>query len=82
VYFLLRAAALKAWKPSDRPNWLDDKTYWGKIQPRLARFPVSAISSALGVSGPYATEIRAGWRRLHPRHWLAIAKLVGAPENE
>jgi len=40
-----------------------------KIQPRLAEVTVPAISTALGVSGPYATDIRAGKRRPHPRHW-------------
>jgi len=71
------AAALKAWKPSDKPDWLDEKTYRLKIQPRLAKFPVSAISSALGVSHPYATDIRAGKRRPHPRYWLSLARLAG-----
>jgi hypothetical protein len=71
------AAALKAWKPSDKPDWLDEKIYKVEIKPRLTKFPVSAISSALGVSGPYATDIRAGKRRPHPRHWLALAKLAG-----
>jgi CRISPR-associated endonuclease Cas1 len=70
------AVALKAWKPSDKPDWLDEKTYREKIQPRLARFPVSAISSALGVSDPYATDIRSGKRRPHPRHWVALARLT------
>jgi CRISPR-associated endonuclease Cas1 len=76
------AAALKAWKPSDKPDWLDEKTYREKIQPRLARFPVSAISSALLVSHPYATDIRAGRRQPHPRHWLALARLVRVLSDE
>jgi hypothetical protein len=75
------AAALKAWKPSDKPDWLDERTYREKIQPHLAKFPVSAISSVLGLSGPYATDIRAGKRRPHPRHWLALARLVDISEE-
>ena len=71
------APALKAWKPSDKPAWLDEKTYTEKTQPRLAEFPVSAISSALGVSRPYASDIRAGKRRPHPRHWEVLAQLAG-----
>jgi hypothetical protein len=39
--------------------------------------PVSAIASALNVSLPYATQIRAGRCRPHPRHWQALAELVG-----
>jgi CRISPR-associated endonuclease Cas1 len=71
------AAALKTWKPSDKPEWLDEKTYTEKIRPRLAEFPVSAISSAMGVSHPYATDIRAGRRKPHPRHWLKLAQIAG-----
>jgi hypothetical protein len=70
------AAALKAWNPSDKPDWLDEKTYNEKIQPDLTKFPVSAISSVLAVSGSYATDIRAGRRRPHPRHWLTLARLA------
>jgi CRISPR-associated protein Cas1 len=75
------AAALKAWKHSDKPGWLDEKMYRVKIQPCLAEFPVSAISSALGVSHPYATDIRAGRRQPHPRHWMALAKLTSLSES-
>jgi len=34
-----QAAALKAWNPADKPDWLDEKTYREKIQPRLAWRP-------------------------------------------
>lgn len=71
------AVALKAWRPSDKPGWLDEKTYMEEIQPRLGEFPVSAISSALRVSHSYATDIRAGRRIPHARHWQALAKIVG-----
>ncbi len=53
------AAALKAWDPSDKPEWLDEKAYGEKIQPRLAEVTIPVISSALGVSNPYAADIRA-----------------------
>lgn len=71
------AAALKAWKPSDKPAWLDEKFYTEQIQPQLADLKVPAIMSALSVSRPYATDIRTGKRQPHPRHWLALARLVG-----
>jgi hypothetical protein len=71
------AAEQKAWRPSKQPAWLDEKTYREKIQPRLAEVTVPAISTALGISEPYATDIRAGKRRPHPRHWLTLANLVG-----
>ena len=71
-------AANRAWRPSDMPVWLNEKTYREKIQPRLAVVTVPAISKALGISAPYATDIRAGRRCPHPRHWEALSTLVGA----
>ncbi|MHB8486652.1 MAG: CRISPR-associated endonuclease Cas1 [Candidatus Acidiferrales bacterium] len=69
-------AAKLAWNPSDLPAWLTEEVYHEKIQPKLATVTVSAIASALGVSKPYATDIRAGKRVPHPRHWLTLVKLV------
>ena len=71
-----QTAARLNWRASDQPAWLDEVTYREKIQPRLAEIKVPIISSALGVSKPYATDIRAGRRCPHPRHWLALARLV------
>lgn len=73
-----QAVALKAWRPSDKPQWLDEKNYHEKIQPRLATVTVPTVMSALAVSEPYATNIRAGRCIPHPRHWLTLARLVGA----
>jgi len=39
------------------------------------------MASALGVSEPYARDIRAGRRRPHPRHWQGLAELVGVSEG-
>jgi hypothetical protein len=33
-------------------------------------------STALGIPEPYVTDIRAGRRVPHPRHWLVLAQLV------
>jgi CRISPR-associated endonuclease Cas1 len=77
-------AAIRAWLPSRQPGWLNEEAYLTKIQPVLAGMTVPAISSALGISQPYATDIRAGRRRPHPRHWQSLAQLVGllaAPET-
>jgi CRISPR-associated protein Cas1 len=71
------AAALRAWRPSDQPAWLNEETYRRKIQPRLSSVTVPAIRMALGVSKGYATNIRSGKRLPHPRHWQALAQLVG-----
>ncbi len=71
------AAAKRAWQASSLPPWLDEETYLRRIQPRLAGITIPVISSALGVSNPYAADIRAGRHRPHPRHWLALAQIVG-----
>jgi CRISPR-associated endonuclease Cas1 len=71
------AAALAAWKPSDLPEWLNDEAYRTKVQPALAGKTIPAIATALGVSEPYATDIRSGKRKPHPRHWPTLAQLVG-----
>jgi CRISPR-associated endonuclease Cas1 len=77
-----QAAALKAWNPADKPDWLDEKTYSELIKPRLVGITVPTIVSALAVSEPYATNIRAGRCVPHPRHWLNLARLVGIlPDN-
>jgi CRISPR-associated endonuclease Cas1 len=72
--------ANQAWKPCAEFVWLDRKTYVSRIQPRLAKVPISVLQSALGISEPYATDIRAGRRVPHARHWLVLAKLAGVDE--
>jgi CRISPR-associated endonuclease Cas1 len=74
-------AARRGWLPSSQPAWLNNENYTNKIQPRLARITIPAIALAIGVSRPYATDIRAGRCRPHPRHWLALAQLVGVWED-
>jgi hypothetical protein len=65
-----------SWQPSSQPAWLNDETYRAKIQPLLVGVTNAAIATALGVSMPYAADIRAGRRRPHPRHWELLAQLV------
>jgi CRISPR-associated endonuclease Cas1 len=69
--------AERAWKPQDKPDWLDERAYTKEIHPRLADVTISTIALTLGVSLPYASDIRAGRRRPHPRHWLSLARLAG-----
>jgi hypothetical protein len=69
--------ARAGWLASSLPAWLNNETYTKKIQPRLGSITVPAISAALGVSEPYAANIRTGQRHPHPRHWQALAQLVG-----
>jgi CRISPR-associated protein Cas1 len=70
------ALARSAWDPSSLPDWLNAASFTGKIQPLLANVTTSAIATALGVSWVYASHIRAGAKRPHPRHWLKLAELV------
>ena len=72
-----QAAALKAWNPTDKPEWLDEKAYRERIQPRLTSIMVPTIMSALSVSEPYGLRIRGGRCVPHRRHWLALAGLAG-----
>lgn len=71
------ASAIRAWKPSSLPAWLDEETYTRKIQPLLTGIANPVIMSTLGVSVTYAVAIRAGRCKPHPRHWEALARLVG-----
>jgi CRISPR-associated endonuclease Cas1 len=68
--------AERAWNPTDQPDWLDVVTYDEKIRPGLADVTISTVALTLGVSLPYASDIRAGRRRPHPRHWLRLARLA------
>jgi CRISPR-associated endonuclease Cas1 len=72
------ATAIRAWKPSSLPAWLTEEVYSNKIQPLLKDIANPAIMSTLGVSVTYAVAIRAGRCKPHPRHWEALAELVGS----
>jgi hypothetical protein len=69
------AQACSAWDASMQPAWLTAEIYRDKIQPLLAGLSTSAIVSGIEVSRWYAGRIRHGYRP-HPRHWLALARLV------
>jgi len=71
------ASAISAWEPSSLPGWLNEEVYTKKVQPLLKDIANPVIMSALGISVTYAVAIRAARRRPHPRHWQALAKLVG-----
>jgi len=69
-----------AWSASSQTQWLTDGVHSDKIQPLLAGLPNSDIAHQIGVSLCYAGHVRKG-RRPHPRHWLALAQLVGVSPN-
>jgi hypothetical protein len=68
--------ARSSWDESSQPAWLTSELFSQKIQPRLSNIATSVIRSSIGVSRWYASRIRQGYRP-HPRHWQALAELVG-----
>jgi len=78
----LNDMARMGWSALKQPAWLTEQTYREKIQPLLAKSTLSQIASRINVSIPYASDIRKGRRRPHPRHWQALAMLVGWLEQE
>ena len=74
---LRHRAAIGLWNSSDLPTWLNEKYYLTEIQPRLPRITLSVLASKLGVSIPYAVQVRSARRVPHRRHWQALSQLVG-----
>jgi len=70
------ARAQHSWEPSSQPSWLTEKFYSEKVQPLLTQVSASAVARRISVSRWYAGRIREGYRP-HPRHWQALARLVG-----
>jgi CRISPR-associated protein Cas1 len=70
------ARACSEWDPLTQPAWLTENVFLQKVGPLLAALSTSKIAAAIGVSRGYAGRIREGYRP-HPRHWKALAKLVG-----
>jgi hypothetical protein len=70
--------AKREWLGRPTPAWPTEKIYIEEIQPRLSTVTIAVIASTLGISEPYAAEIRAGRYRPHPRHWLKLAELGGS----
>ncbi len=73
----LHDLARAQWSSTGQPAWLTEEAYMQQIQPKLSPASLSQIAAAIGVSIPYASDIRKGRRRPHPMHWLALAHLVG-----
>jgi hypothetical protein len=72
---LRHKAAQREWRSASKEKQISDEVYQNTIQPRLASVAIPAISSLLGVSIPYAADLRTGRRRPHPRHWQAAPGL-------
>jgi len=70
------AQARAAWSPAMQPAWLTEQVFSEKIQPALAQVSATTIAKQIGVSRWYAGRIREGYRP-HPRHWEALANVLG-----
>jgi hypothetical protein len=75
------AEACSVWDASTQPAWLTAEIFTQTIQPLLAKLSTSVIGSRIGVSRGYAGRIRDGYRP-HPRHWQALAGLVGVSATQ
>jgi hypothetical protein len=69
--------ARQNWCRSEQPSWLTEDFYAKEIQPRLNGITLSQIATTISVSIPYASDIRRGRRKPHPRHWRSLASLAG-----
>jgi CRISPR-associated protein Cas1 len=69
--------ACASWKASDNPEWLTKEFFSKEIRSRLVDTPTHRITSLIDVSRWYVGKIRQGYIP-HPRHWKALAALVGA----
>jgi CRISPR-associated endonuclease Cas1 len=74
------AQARAAWNPTMQSAWLTEQVFSEKIHPALAQASATSIAKRIGVSRWYAGRIREGYRP-HPRHWEALAELVGVFAN-
>jgi CRISPR-associated protein Cas1 len=76
-----QALARYAWNPSSQPAWLSAEFFSDSIQPLLTNVSASVIQSRLGISRYYASKIRQGQCRAHPRHWKELALLAGVHQK-
>ena len=74
---LRHRAEMELWDSSELPTWLNEKYYLTEIQPRLRRITLTELTSKLGISIPYAVDVRSARRVPHKRHWQALAQLIG-----
>jgi len=72
-----RRAEQAAWDAEHANQSHDPAWFTSVVVPRLANVTLPAIAKATGMSTSAAAKVRAGRRVPHPRHWQALAKLVG-----
>ena len=72
-----RQLARLAWEADHGGASPDVDWYSEQIAPRLAELSLTEIAGALGISTSFASKFRRGLRVPAPRHWEALAQLVG-----
>ena len=73
--------AIAAWSAESLPEWLTLDFCFKEIQPKLRTVTVFRAAAELGVSRTYISQLRAGTKKAHPRHWSALASLTGVHEG-
>jgi hypothetical protein len=61
----------------DSSDGLDVRWWREVVVPALASITTTSVSKATGLSGGQASKVRRGLNVPNPRHWLALAALVG-----
>jgi hypothetical protein len=77
----IRNAELEWERKHDRCAF-DPAWFLAEIQPALAVVTLTTIAKETGMSTSAASKIRSGKRVPHPRHWEALASLVGLTKGE
>ena len=67
-----------AWEVEHHRDRPDPTWYLANVAPKLADMSLPAIAAATGISTSAASKFRRGLRVPAPRHWSALASLVGA----
>jgi hypothetical protein len=70
----------RQWHPSQLPAWLTEQFYLEEVKPKLLTKTNRDVMLGCGLSREYVVRVRHGRVTPHPRHWLALARLVGATD--
>jgi len=70
--------AKREWLSTPKKSWPTGQIYVEEMQPRLSVIAIARIASSLGISEPYAAEVRAENTALIGGLGLFLAKPVGA----
>jgi hypothetical protein len=60
----------------------DEAWFKREIGPKLDAFSLKEIAAATGLSLAACSRIRSGVKVPHPRHWVALRKVVGPRKEE